>query len=71
MKLTYSAPTVDVKEFAQFENVFTWCNKVGDSGKNKNDFCTDITGSGYASDRPANVLPKDSAAFDGGSKSGC
>jgi hypothetical protein len=64
MKLTYSKPTLEVKDFAQFENVYTYCNK----GNAHAQGCVDITGSGNASDKVGN--PSGSAAFSGGGRSG-
>lgn len=37
MKKEYSKPEINTKAFAQFENVFTGCNKTG----NHNDGCVD------------------------------
>ena len=59
MKLKYEAPEMDVKEFAKFENVFTYCN----SGPTTTTYpgaadpetappwtCVDVTGTGDRED---------------------
>ena len=67
MKRRYEAPTMDVKEFAQFENVYTWCTK-GNPGQG----CVDVDGSGNAATRPAHIPPSEAAAFAGGGEpNGC
>ena len=43
MKRTYNAPTLEAKEYAQLENVFTYCDKV----PNNSPVCYDQTGTGY------------------------
>jgi hypothetical protein len=60
-KKKYEKPEADVKEFAQFENVFTWCNRnPAQAG------CVNVTGSGNAADRPDDVHPSDATAHGGG-----
>lgn len=54
MKRIYEAPTLEAKEYAQLENVFTYCDKAVQHG------CTDVTGSGNDSDKVGN--PSDSNA---------
>jgi len=59
-KPEYSALEMDVKEFSQFENVFTYCNK----GNAHAQGCVDVTGSGNDEDGPS---PKhNNSAFSGG-----
>jgi len=62
MKQPYESPKMDVKEFAQFENVFTYCTK----GNVHEQGCMDVTGSGNSSDVPPGVDPSTVAAFAGG-----
>lgn len=64
MKLKYEAPTMDVKTYAQFENVFTYCNKNANKG------CNDVSGSGNASDKPGGLDPSQTSAFSGGGSGG-
>jgi len=61
-KQEYEAPVLEVKAYAQFENVFTWCTKG-----NEKQGCVDVTGSGNDADKPVDVDPSESAALDGGS----
>ena len=57
----YESPVMDVKKYAQFERVFTYCTKGNDDPHN----CYDVSGSGNAGDAPQ---PKNLyAAHDGGS----
>ena len=64
MKREYTAPTMEVKEFAQFENVFTWCDKALQHG------CADIDGSKEADTRPPDVKPSQANAHKGGGANG-
>ena len=48
MKRTYNAPTLEMKEYAQLENVFTWCYR---QPNNNPDVCYDQTGLGNDSDK--------------------
>ena len=56
-KQEYTAPIIEVNAFAQFENVFTFCNKTHrgphhnpKQANNPNFNCIDITESGNAGD---------------------
>jgi len=52
MKKAYTKPGIDTRTFAQFENVFTYCDReVGQSP------CKDMSGSGNAGDKPAGTDP--------------
>jgi len=57
MKKEYASPSIEALEYAQFENVFTWCDK-----QMPRKGCNDITGSGNDSDKPPEVHPSKSAA---------
>ena len=46
VKLDYNTPVLETKEFAQFENVFTYCDK------NPSETCVNVTGSGHDMDKP-------------------
>ncbi|MDR0326556.1 MAG: hypothetical protein LBI19_10755 [Oscillospiraceae bacterium] len=59
-KKPYESPQMDVKEFAQFENVFTYCNK----GNAHTQGCVDITGTGNDADGTGDKSGQ--AAFSGG-----
>ncbi|MCL2717730.1 MAG: hypothetical protein FWE14_03000 [Lachnospiraceae bacterium] len=61
----YQAPEMDVKEQAQFENVFTYCNK----GNAHAQGCVNITGTGNSADQVINY-EEFSAAFSGGGTGG-
>jgi len=56
MKRTYTAPVLEAKEYAQLENVFTWCDRE----PNHTPECFDQSGSGNDADK--NPLPEDSTA---------
>ena len=60
MKKEYQTPSLDVMEYAQFENVFTYCSKV----KSDSD-CVDVTGSGNDADKPSDRPPSTTSAFAG------
>ena len=61
VRLAYKAPKMEVREYAQFERVFTYCTKG-----NPNSGCIDMTGSGNDEDKPIDRPPSDTAAFAGG-----
>lgn len=63
-KRKYIPPEMEIKEFAQFENVFTYCTKG-----NEKKGCIDITGSGNDADK-GKTPPSQSAAFSGNGGSG-
>jgi hypothetical protein len=63
-KKPYESPQMDVKEFAQFENVFTYCNK----GNSHSQGCVDITGTGNDADGTGDK--SEQAAFSGGAGEG-
>ena len=64
MKREYTKPTMEVKEFAQFENVFTWCDKAIQHG------CADMSGSGNAEDVPKGYPNSGTNAHKGGETTG-
>jgi hypothetical protein len=47
MKKLYTAPSLEAKEYAQLENVFTWCDRV----PNNSPECYDQSGSGNDADK--------------------
>jgi len=65
MKLAYVKPTMEVKGFGQFENVFTYCTKG-----NVNSGCVDVSGSGNDADKPDDWPESLTAAFSGGGSTG-
>ena len=56
MKRTYNEPKIEVMEYAQFENVFTWCNR------GPNAPCVSVDNSGNAATRPADMPPQNATA---------
>jgi hypothetical protein len=63
-KKKYQSPEINVKEQAQFENVFTYCTK----GNSAVQGCVNISSTGYAADQPSDT--SNYAAFSGGGGSG-
>jgi len=70
MKKKYTRPSIEALEYAQFENVFTYCDRnparVG---------CINVTGSGNDADKPPDLQPSATTAhqklpFDGGGGGG-
>ena len=57
VKKEYASPSIDALEYAQFENVFTWCDK-----QMPRKGCNDITGTGNDADKPPWLHPSKSAA---------
>jgi hypothetical protein len=66
MSKDYNKPEMDVKDQAQFENVFTYCNK----GNAHAQGCIDITGTGNDADHIAGETDFSAAFSGGGSGSG-
>jgi hypothetical protein len=64
MSNEYKSPEMDVKEQANFENVFTYCDK----GNAHAQGCVNISGSGNAADQAADTY--NYAAFSGGGSDG-
>ena len=61
MKIKYEAPEIDVKEFAQFENVYTACNKGGPGSG-----CVPISDEAAALLTPGDITPHSGGGGGGG-----
>jgi len=57
MKKSYIEPSIDTMEYAQFENVFTYCDR-NPAVTN----CINVTGSGHDADKPPGLPEEDTTS---------